>query len=133
MKLGPDNLMKGDWVRNDLGEDQQIVEIREDLVMLAYNDLYGYDEIEPIQLTEEILKKNGFSKINGFYRKTVNEGYDSWIIEVDGLEMGFGYLDIEHTCDDIGQGGIDHLKIRYVHDLQHALSICGLKGSDFKI
>lgn len=127
MKLEPDNLMKGDWVRNDLGEDQQIVEIREDLVMLAYNDFYDYDEIEPIQLTEEILKKNGFSKINGFYRKVVNEGYDSWIIEVDGLEMGFGYLDIEHTCDDIGQGGIDHLKIRYIHELQHAFKLCGVK------
>ena len=120
--------MKGDWIRNDLGEDQQIVEIRDGLVMLAYNDLYDYDEIEPIQLTEEILEKNGFNEINGFYRKTVDTGYDSWTIEVGGLEMGFGYLDIEHTCDDVGQGGIDHLKIRYVHDLQHAFKLCGIKG-----
>lgn len=125
------DLMKGDWVRNEFGEAQQVVEIRDNFIMLLYNDLYPCDDIEPIRISEEILKKNGFSKINGFYRKTVNEGYDSWMIEVSGLEMGFGYLDIEHTCDDIGQGGIDHLKIRYIHDLQHALTVCGLKGNKF--
>ena len=38
-------LMRGDWVRNDLGEIQRIEEIREEDVMLSYNDYYCYDEL----------------------------------------------------------------------------------------
>ena len=57
--MNKESLMKGDWVKTDLGEIQQVVEIREDCVMLFYNDLYKYEDIEPIKITEDILKKNG--------------------------------------------------------------------------
>ena len=54
------DLMIGDWVKNDLGEIQEVVELREIGAMLYYNDFYSYDEIEPIPLTPEILEKNGW-------------------------------------------------------------------------
>ena len=133
--MNKESLMKGDWVKTDLGEIQQVVEIREDCVMLFYNDLYKYEDIEPIKITEDILKKNGFVEYKGFYRRVVYNDYDTWIIEIDSMifEYGYGYLDLDHTNDDIGQGGIDHLKIKYVHELQHALSLCELNGSELKV
>jgi len=53
-------LMIGDWVYNTHNrQPEQVFEIMEHMVMLAYNDLYGYDEIEPIPLTSEILEQAG--------------------------------------------------------------------------
>ena len=132
--MNKESLMKGDWVKTDLGEIQQVVEIREDCVMLYYNDLYKYEDLEPILITEDIVKKSSFTRIHGFYRKTISQGYDTWNIEIDdSLEYGYSYLDVEHTCDDVGQGGIDHLKVRYVHELQHAFKLCGLNGDEIKV
>lgn len=54
-------LMLGDWVYNTHSrQNERVEEIGSGLVMLAYNDLYEYDEIEPIPLTPEILERNGF-------------------------------------------------------------------------
>ena len=56
-------LMIGDWVYNTHNrKPEQVCDIRERMVMLAYNDLYDYDEIEPIPLTEEMLKANGYEE-----------------------------------------------------------------------
>ena len=87
------------------------------------------ERLEPIPLTPEILEKNGFKEMlaKGFFRLELSKGYDYWCVEVSttkGYELL--YLDIEHTCDDIGQGGIDNLKIHSVHELQHALRLCGI-------
>ena len=57
-----EDLQIGDWVRNDLGETQRVVELREEGAMLFYNDIYQYGDIQPIPLTPEILEKNGFIK-----------------------------------------------------------------------
>jgi hypothetical protein len=47
-----EELMIGDWVFNTHNrKPEQVQEIGSALVMLDYNDLYEYDEIEPIPLT----------------------------------------------------------------------------------
>ena len=107
-------LMIGDWVYNTHNrQNEQVQEIGSGLVMLAYNDLYEYDEIEPIPLTDEILKANGFeyhhknfaalSHVHPFQLKMVEwpdeNGIGLWMI-----------------------GGL--FKIRYVHELQHAMKLC---------
>ena len=57
-----EELMIGDWVYNTHNcKAEQVQEIRERMVMLDYNDLYEYDEIEPIPLTAEILEQCGFT------------------------------------------------------------------------
>ena len=59
-------LMIGDWVYNTHNrQNEQVAEIGSGLVMLAYNDLYEYNEIEPIPLTDAILKANGFNREGG--------------------------------------------------------------------
>jgi len=86
--------------------------------------------LKPIPLTPEILEKNGFKEIlvEGFFRLESNKDHDYWCVEVSttkGYELL--HLDIEHICDGIGQGGIDNLKICFVHELQHALKLCGIE------
>lgn len=71
------------------------------------------NEIEPIPLTTEILEKNGFS----------NKG-TLWYLEEDNFEL-------EHNNNDsfiwiVGDVYIVAL-IKYVHQLQHALRLCGIE------
>lgn len=100
-------LMIGDWVRNDLGETQQVAELHENWAMLSYNDTYPYDWLEPIPITPEILEKNGFRDID----KGENcDGFDIyWRNGNDGYSI--------NTQD---------LHLHYVHELQHALRLCGI-------
>lgn len=71
---------------------------------------YGFQEehLEPIPLTSEILEKNGFKDID----KGENcDGFDIyWRNENDGYSI--------NTQD---------LHLHYVHELQHALRLCGIK------
>lgn len=69
-----------------------------------------FDLLEPIPLTAEILEKNGF----------VNDT-DEPLNYVD-ISCGFFDISICYNCDYI-----EELTIRYVHQLQHALRLCGIK------
>ena len=134
-------LMRGDWVRNDLGEIQRIEEIREEDVMRSYNDYYCYDELEPIPLTPGILEKNGFE-----FGYTASE-------EEFCSATGCGLPEEKGWCYDEGSGEIKiifptqsdgglirlddesfdrHLEIVYVktimvHELQHCLKLVGIE------
>lgn len=81
--------------------------------------------VEPIPLTPEILEKNGFEKRRGgefiydeddenifmvYYPKSMN---------YNGI---YDYIDISRGCVEIKE-----LPIQYVHELQHALRLCGIK------
>lgn len=67
------------------------------------------DTVEPIPLTEEILKKNGFLG-NDYGEIIIGE----WRIMCDCMNVAI--LHNEHVCIDI--------PIHYVHELQHALKLC---------
>lgn len=73
------------------------------------------DNLEPIPLTPEILEKNEFRKQNN----------SSGVIRLDtywlGEEIGFR---LHSLGTDYYQFGL--AKIRYVHELQHALRLCGI-------
>ena len=73
-----------------------------------------YDNIEPIPLTSEILEKNGF------------EDWDGWSIyspENTGIEIAW-----LGTILKIGgeYGNFELPAIEYIHQLQHALRLCGI-------
>ena len=72
-------------------------------------------DLQPIPLTPEILEKNGFRKQNN----------SSGVIRLDtywlGEEIGFR---LHSFGADYYQFGL--AKIRYVHELQHALKLCGI-------
>ena len=105
-------LMIGDWVYNS------VADIAFQVYPQFFSQWHNRPEqfevtIQPIPLTPEILEKNGFK----------NEGY-------------FGKLDIEdfHVLCDTKNVAIFHnehtdvdIPIMYVHELQHALRLCGIE------
>lgn len=113
-------LMIGDWVYNTHNkQNEQVQEIGNGLVMLDYNDIYEYDEIEPIPLTSEILEKNGFEykeREIGMYGVTTAPHYicDGVPFEVfcDGEPFAIWFK--------------EPINIKYIHQLQQALKLCGI-------
>lgn len=81
------------------------------------------DEIEPIPITEEILKKNGFSKIG-----TIGDNY------IHCIANDSCYCEIEINLHDntlcVNNTWVRANNIRYVHELQHelqhALRLCNI-------
>lgn len=109
-------------------------------------DFYGTDyepewpdityDTEPIPLTDEILEKNGFNKIqcinklanpSYFYRLTITEThedktYDTWVLEAQNRGDVFE-IDGDFEYDEILQGEVMNYKAKYVHKLQHIMRL----------
>ena len=114
------DLMIGDKLKTV--SDQKIVEVKEIKQNCIYTEgnAYEYNEIEPIPLTPDILEKIGFGT-----ERNIGHIIDDW----DGTQIIYNSwdhnlriiknyktrLDIE-TFDDIA-----------VHELQHALRLCGIE------
>ena len=108
-------LMIGDWVYNTHNkQNEQVVEVGSNCVMLAYNDLYAFDEIEPISLTPKILEKNGF----------VDE-MSNYAYRTDNYNVCYYCADERLSINKYG--AILDVHCFYVHQLQHALRLCGIK------
>ena len=131
-----EELMLGDWVFNTHNrKPEQVQEIGSGLVMLDNNDLYEYDEIEPIPLTAEILEANGFrahTEANYIMYVWAVEGRRNETIiaisiykkPVNGVRI---LTKIQTDCRyDCGINEIHCCEIEYVHELQHALRLCGI-------
>ena len=115
-------LMIGDWVIGSSGEPFKIGIIDPDF-------LY-WNEVQPIPITSEIFEKNGFIK----------QGLDGWeYIHPDDSTFSYiGYRILWRTDYDNhlfikkykGSGTSATLQIsgiNYVHQLQHALRLCGIE------
>lgn len=102
----------------------KVVELRQEslfgLIDDKFMDELQYHEIEPIPLTAEILEKNKY-----YYNDIRHE----WATDSYSFYIEFG-----HGLSDEGQP--DHLfiwvsncevELNYVHELQHALRLCGSK------
>lgn len=78
-------------------------------------DIVGYDMVRPLPLTQGILEKNGFVK-----RK---ENYiPNWNIYILN-----GNFFLEDRLEDYFHfNGNKIFRIKFVHELQHALRLCGL-------
>ena len=114
-----EELMIGDWVMNTHNQKpEQVREIRERMVMLDYNDLYDYDEIEPISLTPEILEKNGFEKVqNLLVLQWENGVYPSMIfVEYNPVNYCLFINDMMFPKP-----------VRFLHELHHILMDCGIE------
>ncbi len=87
-----------------------------------------YDNIDPITLTPEILEKNGFTAqrlenhieivycLQDISKAIADEMYALW-----PETYGF-YLVIRRESKDMVR-----MNVHYVHQLQHALKLCGIK------
>ena len=99
--MKPNELVIGDWVR--CGKRyMKVTQLAEDM---------DCDDIDPIPITPEILEKNGFVK-----ESRENHGNNlQYCILTDGL-----WIDI--SGENFFEG-----KLEYVHQLQHALRLCGIE------
>ena len=101
------DLMIGDWVKFPIGNDKVV-----DLLYIEGKGICAsfsasatlfpveVEKLQPIPLTPEILEKNGFSR--------------------NGLDIAL--FDRKGGDDFIGAANL-----QYVHELQHALRLCGIK------
>ena len=140
-ELSCKDLMVGDWVIPHI-YDAALEPSK--IVGIHYNSYKGKDyvdwvdcdvwdelslnDIKPIPLTPEILEKNGFVE---------NRGITSWKFETDREDLIDIYgvkdyhlsINIEDTHGS-GKGYrwmLNNLTIFYVHQLQHALRLCGIE------
>lgn len=140
-------LMIGDWVIGSIGDRGRVVAIDDEdeykthhgSVRIEYSEDYAgngewADKISPIPLTAEILEKNGFK----------GEVYMTLDLDESSYLEFYGF---EHRLRKIWNGVDEwnnHSASRditfqcqcyYVHELQHALRMCGLDelADNFKI
>lgn len=140
-------LMVGDWVLyhqthellslDKIQPTDKYIRI-ESIVEEGVNEVYcqgdidwvGYDEIEPVPLTEEILKANGWTEFH--YGHFEDENHRHFTRGFDRrLELSLIKGD-NCFCTNFSLGRIDFY---FVHELQHALKNCGLNelADKFKV
>lgn len=134
-------LMIGDWIADKDGDKARVVNIIADEIDGCY---YGIDvfcknadgqhfswtvpfeEAQPIPLTAEILDKNYEEVCRG---KDGTSYEWCWRVET-------GYVEISESKDAYGvnrywltanDGECRLMLVRYVHELQHALRLCGVE------
>ena len=92
-----------------------------------------YDDIKPIPLTPEILEKNSIKKRgdNDEYAVFGWEGMKQWYVTLEDFKPQYDFWFITSSDRDLNVSG----KIRYVHQLQHVLRLCGLNdlADNFKV
>ena len=113
-------VMIGDWLLKDNTP-----------IQIGVSDLYLGKVIyyHPIPLTPEILEKNGFVANKHVYPYP----YYEYINGEDKLKIGFAFPQGNRTSYkkpwvyvDSECVLVEHLPCIYVHELQHALKLCGI-------
>jgi hypothetical protein len=121
-------LMVGDWVKFPIGNDKVVdlpyIEGRGICASFAASATLfpvEIDKIEPVSLTPEILEKNGW-----FYPpQSIWMKLDSPYGELWGCEHTDGTLWLYSSAELDKHDAF--AEIRYVHELQHALRLCGIE------
>lgn len=126
-------LMIGDWVCTEHDPTpRQIDWIRTGEVGLFWNKVVTPPYLVPIPLTPEILEKNGFRYTNQHTLK----GADTYVLCLE--QQGFDFSITIKLNDYFALDSYDDRMYRlveiqtgkwHVHDLQHALRMCGIDKS----
>ena len=123
-------LQIGDWVLFNVSP-AQINGISEDMgsrcIRTNKTDVWCSETvIDPIPLTAEILKKNGFDKCGDETTFTCND--DKWAIAFVIVDGGCPILTIEEVSQHFEHNLLNlRDEIYNVHELQHALRLCGIE------
>lgn len=146
-------LQIGDWVGR-VFDDKRIIEdyrqvdwIRTGEIGMRYYKVWSIICIEPIPLTPEIIKKNdwywGLTSDEEDYLSCVGGAYDEhWVYDEGAGEISLIFpKDVDGGLLKIDDQRFNrHLEFiwtdtLYVHELQHALRLCGLDelADNFKI
>ena len=127
-------LMVGDWIETLNQNNEvcrvQVNEIQEKQVSFYHMNHYylgaSYANVEPILLTEDILLKNDF---------ILDKEWDEYRINLDKIYFSIQYTDRKESYFITITTYLEFINIKYVHELQHILRLCGLTemANDFKI
>lgn len=142
--MNTNELMIGDWVYNSYHMKN---------IQWNYGEMFcpngqpviGRD-LEPIPLAPEILEKNGFDSesflTTEWERKVYFKEFSGCVVESD--DIGYTFGTIRYWNKQAGDGSPEDWGamyesriegLHYVHELQHALRLCGLTdlADNFKI
>jgi hypothetical protein len=121
------DLMVGDWIQVKRGFDGHLTNekikglIDNDdesyPIMLATEETVSPNDIVPIKLTEDILVKNGYKSTQGLDFYWLDDKKYCCVKNYDGKRL-FCY---KQGINDIW------LVVKYVHQLQHLLQLCGIE------
>ena len=123
--MNANELMIGDWVLYD-NYPARVKLIGDTMVKLRNFDYcIDVDHVLPIPLTAEILEKNGWKKepqIDPAVSVCIQLFNDDYFLDEE----------IRVDCDPYGDyhfmhKGTHFCFVNYVHELQHALRLCGIK------
>ena len=137
----------GDWCRNEYGLPMQMVDLGKGYAYATYEGDEGYpwlfsdnkdDQPEPIEITDEMFSKNNWEECDYplpynhheyYYVKDEGGNHLVWNCEILSI-----WLDWEEGKDDGVYANIA-MPIKYAHQLQHALRLCGLNklAENFKV
>ena len=129
-------LMIGDWVLSLFNKPIKIDPYKWVLdEQKKENEVIGFrfNDLSPIPLTEEILKANGFEEENGFQSPNYTLVVDDkciWWSRTIGMSI------TKHPNEkNLYSPYVCIPKCTYVHELQHALRLCGLNdlADNFKV
>lgn len=114
-----DELSIGDWLQDNYctAHNVKIAAISKRSIREEKFEVWRpFRFLTPIQITPEILEKNGFTKSKTFVE---------WKYEEEGIYIlwkPFPFLKIETENVQLNLSGCE-----YVHELQHALRLCGIE------
>lgn len=125
-----EELMIGDWVL-DGTQDTQVTGITCDgIIETTANANSNIELLEPIPITPEILERNGFRlKEEGESYTEYVSGDEHSIIALVFYKESIYDVDTVLDCELGFFGGLNrihHCHVKYVHELQHALKLCGI-------
>ena len=127
-------LQIGDWIQDKNGNPMQIIGVGDDYAYATFEgnegDPWEFNDKDDkpcaIEITDDILKQNKW-EVQG-YALLPSEHY---FVKDDGgnhLLWSHGTLSIWLACGEANDGVFSDvvLPCKYVHQLQHALRLCGL-------
>lgn len=107
-----EDLMIGDWYWWEAEGKKYPLQVTKDTFKLSDEDISNF---EPIPLTPEILEKNGLA----------NDPYGCYFKEDEYMALEIS-VEREGIYWTINYNEYGILKLKYVHQLQHALRLCGI-------
>ena len=140
-------LMVGDWCCDRHGVPMQITNVGDDYAYATFEGNEGdpwefddkYDQPQPIILTPEILEKNGF--YDSYTKRYYKRFYSNGCFDI-AISLVYREIEVSKVCG----AGTDCEEEEYgsaiafgndicVHELQHALRLCGLNelADNFKV
>ena len=125
-----ESLMIGDWILDGHVYAQVTSITCDGIIETTHNEFSNIELVEPIPLTPEILEKNGFKRDPLWHH--CDKDLDNYSISVQlGYANRIEYIKItEKGKDNVIPSERTKLyltHIKFVHQLQHALRLCGIE------